>query len=176
MRHICIYLLTIVALSTVVSCRQVPVVEVAQAPSDPLGDNRINANRIIAQSEETQIDAYAARRGWKMQPVAGGARIWMERGELKAEGEELAYGDTLKLEYDVETIGGERIYSGVCDTVVVGRAKPCRGVDEALLYLPQNGKATVVVPSEQGFGVAGDGDKIVSRTVLVYRLEVTLIR
>ena len=156
------------------ACRQVPVVEIEQRPSDPLKENRINANRIIAQSEETQIDAYVARRGWQMERIAGGSRLMSDR-KLSAPCTHINYGDTLELRYSVETIGGETIYNGLCDTVTVGRAQPNRGVDEALLYLAPHSKATVIVPSEQGFGVVGDGDRITSRMILVYKITINNI-
>ncbi len=160
-------LLILLALS-LTACRQVPVIDVVDQPSDPLKENRINANRIIAQSEETQIDAYVARRGWQMQRIAGGSRVMADgRG---AAADMLTFGDTVELRYTVEAIGGETIYSALCDTVVVGRAQPNRGVDEALRTLHVGESATVIVPSEQGFGVVGDGDRITSRMILVYKI------
>lgn len=167
--------LCVVTVVLLAACRQVPVVEVVDGPSDPLSENRINANRIIAQSEETQINAYVARRGWETQRIGGGSRVRMENGTLKAEHTSLTYGDTVELHYDVETIGGETIYRDQCDTVVVGRAKPCRGVDEALLYMEAGNRATVIVPSEQGFGVIGDGERITSRMILVYKITINNI-
>lgn len=159
--------LSLVLLFNLISCRHVPVVEVEQQHSDPLKENLINANRIIAQSEETQIDAYVARHGWTMQRIVGGSRIMVTDGNRIPT---LNYGDTIELRYSVETIGGDPIYSNLCDTVVVGRAKPNRGVDEALLSLAPHSSAIVIVPSEQGFGVVGDGDRITSRMILVYKI------
>lgn len=170
MKRTCILILLALSLT---ACRQVPVVEIEQQPSDPLKENRINANRIIAQSEETQIDAYIARRGWQMQRIPGGSRV-MANGRGAA-ADPLTFGDTVELRYTVETIGGETIYSALCDTVVVGRAQPNRGVDEALRSLHAGESATVIVPSEQGFGVIGDGDRISSRMILVYKITINNI-
>lgn len=168
-------LLSLLSLIFVFSCRQVPVVEIDEHPTDPLKENRINANRIIAQSEETQIDAYVTRRNWEMQRIPGGSRLMCNNAQLSSFSSRLNYGDTVQLLYSVETIGGETIYMGLCDTVVVGRAQPNRGVDEALLYLAPGNTATVIVPSEQAFGVIGDGDRITSRMILVYKITINNI-
>ena len=57
------YILAIVA-ALFGACREVPVVE-TETPSADLTENLINANRYMAQGEETSIDSYAARRGWQ---------------------------------------------------------------------------------------------------------------
>ena len=150
-------------------CRQVPVVDVEAPKGDTLKENLINANRYIAQGEETQIEAYMERRGWQMQRLVGGARVM----ETKVgEGEKIDYEDTVVVDYDLEAISGTRIYSAVSDTVVVGRLQPTRGLDAALRTLRRGSEAIVIAPSEQAYGVVGDGDRIATRMILIYRLKV----
>ena len=168
-------LLLVLPLLLLTACRQIPVVEIEDHHSDPLLENRINANRIIAQSEETQIDAYLSRRNWKMQTLPGGSRLMTCNTQPATPHSQLTFGDTVELRYNVESIGGEPIYNNLCDTVVIGRAQPNRGVDEALLYLAIGDKATVIVPSEQAFGVIGDGNRITSRMILVYKITINNI-
>lgn len=168
-------LLFVLSVLLLTACRQVPVVEIEDHRSDPLLENRINANRIIAQSEDTQIDAYLSRRNWKMQSLPGGSRLMTGNTHSAIPHSQLTFGDTVELRYSVESIGGEPIYSNLCDTVVIGRAQPNRGVDEALLYLASGDNATVIVPSEQAFGVIGDGDRITSRMILVYKITINNI-
>jgi len=50
--------------------------------------------------------------------------------------------------------------------------QPNRGLDAALMTLRQGSQARVILPSEQAFGVAGDGDRIKSRLVLIYDVTV----
>lgn len=152
-----------------VSCREVPVVEPQQELGDVLKENRINANRLVAKSEENQIDAYVARRGWQMERLRGGGRVMVTR---EGNGKKIDYEETVVVRWSVETLGGERLYSNVTDTLVAGHMQPTRGFDEALLTLRHGSSARVVLPSEQGYGVVGDGDQIGSRTVLVYELIV----
>ena len=164
------YLLAI-AIATMVfaACRQTPVVELEDARVDSLKENLINANRHIAQSEETQIDAYIGRRGWNPVRLMGGARV---EETSKGTGKPIGYEDTVAISYSVEAINGALIYSETDDTVVVGRLKPTRGLDAALQTLHYGSTARVILPSEQAYGVVGDGDRIGTRMVLVYLVKV----
>lgn len=154
-------------------CRDVPVVEVESNRGDTLKENMINANRYIAQGEEAQIDAYVQRRGWEIKRLAGGARVMVTADKPGAK--TFDYEDVAELKYSIETIGGEIIYSNMCDTVIVGRLQPVRGIDAALRTLRPGVSALVILPSEQGYGVIGDGDRIGSRMILVYRIQTRLL-
>lgn len=151
------------------ACRQVPVVEVETTAGDTLAEHNATANRYLAQSEETQIEAYIQRRGWKMQRLTGGTRV-METSA--ASGQKIDYEDTVVVEYDIETIGGQAVYRGVTDTVVAGRLEPTRGLDAAIRTLRHGSEAVVIVPSGQAYGVLGDGDRVSTRLILVYKLKV----
>lgn len=151
------------------ACRDVPVVEPVQQPVDQLKENRINANRLVAQSEENQIDAYVSRRGWQMQRLSGGGRVMVTD---EGGGSKIDYEDTVAIVYSVETLGGVLLYSNVADTVVAGRMQPTRGLDQAIRTMRRGSTAYVVLPSEQGYGVIGDGDRIGTRTVLVYKVKI----
>lgn len=155
-----------------VACRDVPVVDVAPQKGDTLKENMINANRIIAQSEEQQIDAYLSRHGWKPERLTGGVRV-SEMGNSETHlHHAIGYEDTVDIAYCVLTLGGDTLYNRREEEVVAGHLKPTRGLDAALLTLHEGASALVVMPSEQAYGVVGDGDRIRSRTVLVYQLEV----
>ena len=58
------------------------------------------------------------------------------------------------------------------DTVVVGRLQPTRGIDAALRTLRHGDRARIILPSEQAYGVLGDGHRITTRMVLIYDLTV----
>ena len=161
--------LTAALLLAAAACdRKVPVVELPQQPTDSLKENLIEANRIIAQGEEVQIDAYAQRRGWEMRRLSGGGRV---REVEPGHGPRIDYEDSVRLRYRLEAINGEVFYADVRDTVVAGHLQPTRGLDAALLTLRHGAKATVILPSEQAYGVVGDGDRVKSRMILVYHLD-----
>ncbi len=153
-----------------VACREVPTVDLTTPPATPLQEQMIGANRIISQSEAGQIDAYLDRRGWSKEKLPNG--VWVaeyENSEVPL-GKAIGYEDTVVIRYHVESLAGETLYDNCRDTVVVGRLKPNRGVDAALRTLHHGATARVIVPSEQGFGVVGDGDRIGSRMILCYTL------
>lgn len=151
------------------ACRDVPVVETEAQQGNSLKENLINANRYIAGSEEAQIDGYVGRRGWQMQKLAAGARV-META--RGTGRRVEYEDTLHISYRLEAIDGQTLYGSVDDTVVVGRLQPTRGLDAALRTLHHGSQAVVVLPSEQGYGVAGDGDRVGPRMILIYKIKI----
>lgn len=159
-----------------VACRDVPVVDVAPQKGDTLKENLINANRIIAQSEAQQIDAWLERRGWTKDRLANGVWVAEYENSESAPGALVGYEDTVALRYCVETLGGNELYGWRTDTVVCGHLQPTRGLDAALRTLHSGVMARVIVPSEQAYGVVGDGDRIRSRMVLVYTVEIKNVK
>ena len=168
MKHLPVILL-LALLAT--ACRDVPVIDVASPKTDSLEENNMNANRYISQGEESQINAYVERRGWQMRRLNGGTRVMETKGG-DAFGRKIDYEDTVVINYDIEAISGAVVYSNLTDTVVAGRLQPTRGLDVALRTLSRGSEAVVIVPSEQAYGVVGDGDRISTRMILIYRLKV----
>ncbi len=164
-------LITLLSLAAMlaVACHNTPVIEVADQKGDPLKENMMNANRYIAKSEEQQIDSYVARRGWPMTEIGSGARLWeMERGK----GRQIDYEDTVKVTYRLEAINGAVIYEQKAETFVAGRGQTVCGLDVAVRHLHHGSRARLILPSEQGYGVAGDGDRVPTRAILIYELKV----
>ena len=77
--------------------------------------------------------------------------------------------------YTVRNIEDKVVYANVTDTVVIGRLQPNRGVDFALRTLNEGSSATVILPSEEAYGVPGDGDRIGKRWILIYDLKINKI-
>ena len=80
--------------------------------------------------------------------------------------------ETLIISYRVEAINGTVIYNNVLDTVVAGRLQPTRGLDAAILTLRHGSHARVILPSDEAYGVVGDGNRIGQRMVLVYDVRI----
>jgi FKBP-type peptidyl-prolyl cis-trans isomerase len=155
-------------------CNNVPVVDIQPSKGDTLKENIINANRYLAQGEETQIDAYAERRKWQMRRLPSGVRV-METSSAAPKAEQIDYEDRVALSYRLEAINGNVIYSHIDDTVTVGHLEPTRGLDAAMRTLHNGSSAKVIVPSAEGYGVVGDGNAVGSRMILVYDLKVKKI-
>ena len=158
------------------ACREVPSYDLAAPKGDTLKENMINANRIIAQSEEQQIDAYLERRGWPKKKLSNGVWVAEYENSEVAPGRAIGYEDTVTIRYNVSTLGGNDIYAWHTDTVIAGHLQPTRGLDAALRTMHENTTARVIVPSEQAYGIVGDGDRIRTRTVLVYVIEIMEVK
>ena len=168
-------LLTIlIGLMCLTSCNNdVPVVDVKNAKPVTKEVDLTNTNRMIAQEEGITIERFATNRGWKMEDIGSGIKL-MKTAE--GHGETAFYDDTVSIRYTVRNIEDKVVYADVEDTVVVGRLKPCRGLDFALRHLNEGCRATVILPSEEAYGVPGDGDRIGKRWILIYDLNVCEIK
>lgn len=153
------------------SCNDVPVIEVPQAKisSEP---DLIKTNQMIAQRENTEIENFAARRNWKMSDIGSGIKVMKTR---EGKGSVADYNDTVAIRYTVRNIEDKVVYDNVEDTVVIGRLQPNRGIDFALRTLNEGSRAWVILPSEEAYGVPGDGNRIGKRWVLIYDLEINKI-
>lgn len=168
-----IILLFAFPISLLSSCNDVPVVDLGQATGDTLKENMINSNRINAHRQETNIEAYIARRGWQMSQLGSGVRV-MET--IKGAGPLVNYEDTVTVRYSVEALEGTLIYDSVEKTLVSGRMEPTPGLDVALRTLRAGSRARVILPSEQAYGVPGDGYRIGRSMELVYDVEVLNVK
>jgi len=151
------------------SCTQTPVVEVEKKSDGKLNERLINANKYIASAEQTQIDGYVSRRGWNCETLPCGARLSVVNN---GQGAAIRNDDPTVVCYTLSTLNGKTLYADRTDTLIVGRHNATVALDEALLRMRHGGEAWLISPSEAGYGVAGDGDRIPSRTVLVYHLKV----
>ena len=158
------------ALLFVAGCKgDPPVVMGGDDKGVDLKENMINANKTIVQAEETQIDEYVKRRGWKMERLSCGARVWeMEIGN----GRIVEYEDSVHVIYDLEAINGKRIYSDVEESFMAGRRQDMIGLDEAVRHLHFGSRAKVILPSNLGYGIGGDGDRITRSAILVMDVRV----
>lgn len=151
------------------SCGGTPVTDTEKPAAPSYKENIINANKVIASSEETQIDSYLSRRGWQMTKLYGGVR-YVEY--LQGKGKKLDFEDHVTVTYRLEALDGKVLYNGQSDSVTLGKHLPNEGLDYALMQLHRGSKAIVIVPSSMGYGVRGDGDRVPARTVLIYDLTV----
>lgn len=161
--------LSLVILLTLFGCRQTPIVEIEDNGNNKLKERLINANKYISSSEQTQIDGYISRRGWKCETLPCGARLYKLHD---GNGAAIANDHQVRVRYDLSTLNDKQLYIGRIDTLIVGRHQATVALDEALLRLRHGGEAFLISPSEAGYGVAGDGDRVSSRMVLVYKIKV----
>lgn len=142
-----------------------PVIEQEPDRSTLVKENMINANRVVIQSETTQIDAYLRRRGWTVRQLPCGASYRLDHD---GSGPQVLPNDTVRVAYRLEALDGTPFYTHQVDTLVVGRRQPTVALDDMLQQLRYGSRAHLIAPSNSAYGVVGDGDRVASRTVLVY--------
>ena len=146
-----------------------PMVGNPTSNTPDLKEHFINANRTIAQSEETSINEYVARRKWDMQKLPEGVRLWEYE---KGRGPKVNVEDSVHIVYSVEAINGKLIYSDITDDYVAGRRQQMIGLDQAVLQLSVGSRAKVILPSNLAYGIGGDGDRIPQSAILVIDVKV----
>lgn len=145
-----------------------PVIAIEQDNSSLVKENMINANRVVIQSEYTQIESYVNRRGWKMSQLPSGALFMTyKQGQEGA----IAPEDRLEVTYRLEGLDGTPIYTCQIDTLTVGKREVTVALDEMLQQLTYGSQAWLIAPSNSAYGVVGDGDRVQSRTVIIYNVK-----
>lgn len=153
-----------------VSCHNDPPIVMGPNKTDnDIKENLINANKTIAQAEETSIDQYIARHGWTMERLPEGARVWEYE---KGSGDPIDFEDSVCVDYSVEAINGRTIYEELSECFVAGRRQQMIGLDQAVLKLHHGSRAHVILPSALAYGIGGDGDRIPQSTILVLNLRI----
>ena len=145
-----------------------PIVEIETDNSTRYKENMINANRVVIQSEATQIEGYVQRRGMKTTPLPCGA-LYVEQAH--GNGSNINPDDTVVVTYRLEALDGTPFYTRQTDTLVVGRRQVTVALDDLLQQLTYGSRAILIAPSNAAYGVVGDGDRVPSRTVIVYNIE-----
>lgn len=169
MRHTA-FIAVLAALLAASACNSnPPIIEIAPDNSAALDEHLIEANKVVAQSEDTQIEGYIQRRGWNMKTLSGGVRLEILR---QGSGPMIGYGDTVTLLYSVEALNGTTFYEQAEKTVIVGKNQTVPGMETALGRLRRGAEARTIIPSLRAYGVVGDGDRIPTRAVLVCRFQV----
>lgn len=152
-----------------VSCGdRTPVVELQPESSELVKENMINANRVVIQSEATQIESYLQRRGWPARQLPSGAFFYQY---TQGAGPAVLANDKVRVVYRLEGLDGSAIYTHQVDTLVVGRRNATVALDEMLQQLRYGSQAYLIAPSNSAYGVVGDGDRVPSRTVIVYEVS-----
>ena len=165
------HILFIVLVATVffAACKdRTPVIEFTPDNSSVMKENMINANRVVIQSESTQIDAYIERHGWKMESLPCGA---LYRIKAVGKGDLIQPDDTVTVSYRLEALDGTPFYTRQTDTLVVGRQEVTVALDDLLQRLSYGSQVQMIAPSNSAYGVVGDGDRVASRSVIVYDIN-----
>lgn len=169
MKHTIPTLALILTAALAGGCRPTPVIELDDDPQAAVKENMINANRVVIRSELTEIENYLRRRGWEAEEISDGIRL---RVEQPGSGSSVQPDDRVVVTYRLEGLDGEPFYTRQRDTINVGRREATPALDAVVQRLRYGTQRTVAVaPSNSAYGVPGDGDRVKSRTVVVYLIS-----
>ena len=165
-------IILLVMMTLLVSCQQ-PVSENQPSSHDHpnLAKSLEKANRYLVRSEEEDIDDFVSRYGWNMVKSGTGLRYMIDS---LGNGELVRHGQIVEINYTVRFLTGDIVYNSKelgTKSFVAGRGGVETGLEEGIKLLRKGDKAKFILPSHLAFGLLGDGNKIPSKTPLVYEVE-----
>lgn len=131
----------------------------------------LKANKQAMITEDEQIENYINRHQWKMNKTGSGLRYAIY---IKGIGPKAETGKIAKINYTVQLISGEEIYSSKKDGIkefLIGKGGVESGLEEGILLLRVGDHAKFVIPSHLGFGLIGDQNKVPPKSTLIYDIE-----
>ena len=137
-----------------------------------LKEDLMDANRIMHENEEVDIENYVKRVGWNMTTTATGLRYNVyEEGNGKM-GEE---GLIAVFNYEVKLINGKVCYNSTdlgTKQFIIGKSDVEGGLNEAMSLLQVGDRAKLILPSHLAFGLVGDDNCIPRKAILIYDVHI----
>lgn len=132
----------------------------------------IGANRILVKKDYERIKSFAERKGWDMNETPSG--LWYQIYE-NGSGQSAEKGLLITLKYTVALLDGKVIYDS--DSLGlkqfrIGSGGVESGLEEGVLLLREGDKARFIIPPHLAHGLTGDGNKIPSRSIILYDITV----
>jgi FKBP-type peptidyl-prolyl cis-trans isomerase FkpA len=129
-------------------------------------------NRYMIAKDRERIENYIARKQLVMTETQSG--LWyMIRKE--GSGDFLKTNDRIFLEYECNLLDGSPCYSSDKTgpkEVILGKSRIETGLDQGLRMLKPGGEAIFIIPPFLAWGIVGDGDRIPSRSIVVYSVRI----
>lgn len=166
----CICILLTVMLAGLISCRNN---EGRGGVNAKPGKNEMaDINRYFIQKDKERIQNYIERKGLDMKETATG--LWYQIIRMGS-GEYFAENDKVIMEYECSLLDGTLCYSSSSQSpkeVIVGRGGMEAGLSEGLKMLNFDSEAIFILPPYLAYGLIGDGKKIPSRAIVVYKVHI----
>lgn len=153
------------------SCNYKDQIQNEEVDEEKLEEPLLKANKQAVLTEEQQIENYIARHNWNMQGTGSGLRYAIYK---KGDGVKAKTGQIAVINYSVELITGEEIYSSKMEGTkefLIGKGGVESGLEEGILLLRVGDHAKFILPSHLGFGLLGDQNKIPPKSTLIYDIE-----
>jgi len=170
------YILIFNILMLFVACSEVKREKVETDNSKLEKEALIRINKYLITKDGERISAYLKRRNWEMKISETG--LWYMFYE-NGTGEKAKTGNVVTLDYTVELLDGTKCYDSDSIGVKhfrVGQGGVEQGLEEAILLMKKGDKARFILPPYLAHGLVGDGNKIPSRAIIIYDIELLEIK
>jgi FKBP-type peptidyl-prolyl cis-trans isomerase len=114
--------------------------------------------------------------GWKMSTSPTGLRYWIYKD---GDGNQAQKMSVVRFNFKVELINGFVCYDSTVDgyqEIQLGRSTAPGGLEEGLAMMREGDRAKLILPSHLAFGLLGDQNKIPTRAILIYDVEILQVR
>ncbi len=156
-----------------ISCRNRQENQVVRSP-DP--ETLIQINQYLVKEDAERIRAFGERQNWNLTQTDDG--LWyqvIDKGESKRP----QSGDTVSYNYSISFLDGRKVYSSDSmglKTFIVDQSQVESGWHTISTLINEGDSVRMVLPPHLAFGLAGDGDKVPPRTILIYQLKLVKIQ
>jgi len=154
----------------IISCR--PGSDKITVRKGPGNKEMAALNRFLVQKDRERIENYIERRNLTMTESPSG--LWYHI-KKEGNGNYLTDNDQIVMEYSCTLLDGTNCYSSEQSgpmEVILGRSEMAPGLDQGLRMLKREGEAIFILPPFMAYGLKGDGNKIPSRSVIVYDIKI----
>jgi len=124
-----------------------------------------------SRKEDIQIQGYLKRHQIPAKQTGTGVYYYVYKA---GEGENIADGQNVVVDYIVTKINGDTLYTTQKDLeeFIVANSEKESGLHEAIKLLKPGAKAIIILPSHRAHGISGDADKIPPLTTVIYNLTI----
>ncbi len=130
-----------------------------------------------AEQENQQIKDYLKEQKIKAKPQESGL-YYVETQE--GTGKQAKKGDKVKVHYTGKLMNGKKFDSshdrGVPFEFTLGAGRVIKGWDEGIALMKEGGKATLIIPSELGYGSQEIPNVIPANSILLFDVELVEIK
>lgn len=141
-----------------------------------LKNSLLIANKSLVKKDDEKIRMYIARHNMTMQESGTGLRYYIYG---KGRGEKARTGQRALVDYKLKLLDGTLCYSSKekgPEEFLIGQDNVESGLHEGITYMKVGEKGVFILPPHLAHGLLGDENKIPSRAILVYDIELLSLR
>jgi FKBP-type peptidyl-prolyl cis-trans isomerase len=143
------------------------------SPRKVPGKNEMaDLNRYLVRKDRERIESYIERKNLNMKEAPSG--LWYLI-TTEGTGNYLTDKDKVEMEYECSLLDGTLCYSSRelgPKVILLGKTGLESGLDQGLRMLKPGAEALFILPPFLAYGLPGDGKKIPSRAIILYRIQV----